>query len=102
MLVTRYSRAFKMATKAVFPAASTRHFSAPQSTTSASSSDDELIKDQLRQKIDPIKGQVADFLKNVNTFEQENLDVEKTYFMADQPLKGLATAAGTDKYYRMS
>jgi len=45
---------------------------------------------------------VADFLKNVNTFEQENLDVEKTYFMADQPLKGLATAAGTDKYYRMS
>jgi hypothetical protein len=39
------------------------------------------MSDSLRAKIDPVKGQVQDFLKNVNIYEEQTKDVENPYFM---------------------
>ena len=57
-------------------------------------------EDTVRAKIDPIQGQVYDFLRNVNVYEEQNLDVVKPYFMDLKPLRGHATNEGTDKFYR--
>jgi len=54
----------------------------------------------LRAKIDPMHGQVYDFLRNVNVFEEQLRDVEKPYYMDLKRLRGHATQEGTDKYYR--
>ena len=56
----------------------------------------------LRAKIDPMKGQVYDFLRNVNVYEEQNRDTEKPYFMDFKPLRGWASPEGTDRYYRRS
>jgi len=56
----------------------------------------------VRVRIDPIKGQLDDFLKHVGTYEEHNLDVENPYFMEQDKLKGTCTASGTDRYYRRS
>lgn len=50
--------------------------------------------------MDPMRGRVYDFLRNVNSFEEQLHDVEKPYFMELGRLKGHATFEGTDKYYR--
>lgn len=42
-----------------------------------------------------MKGQVYDFLRNVNVYEEQNKDVEKPYFMDLKRLKGYATKEGT-------
>ena len=47
-----------------------------------------------------MKGQVYDFLRNVNVFEEQLHDVEKPYYMDLKRLRGYATQEGTDRYYR--
>lgn len=56
----------------------------------------------LRAKIDPVKGQLQDFLKNVNIYEEQTKDVENPYFMMTDRLPGFATSQGTERYYRRS
>jgi hypothetical protein len=63
---------------------------------------DEEGFDSVRARIDPVKGQVTDFLKHVSIYEEQNLDVESPYFMEQARLQGHATQVGTDKYYRRS
>ena len=42
-------------------------------------------------------------MKNVGVYEEQNEDTLKAmYYLDNMPLKGWATAEGTDKYYRMS
>lgn len=47
-----------------------------------------------------MKGQVYDFLRNVNVYEEQNKDVEKPYYMDMKRLKGYATKEGTERFYR--
>ena len=47
-----------------------------------------------------MKGQVYDFLRNVNVYEEVNKDVEKPYYMLHKRLKGFATKEGTERFYR--
>lgn len=56
--------------------------------------------DEIRPKIDPVKGHLTDFLKNVNIYEEQNLDVEQPYFMENRRLKGYATPEGTERFYK--
>jgi len=56
----------------------------------------------MQRKIDPIKGDVADFLQNVSSYEEQAKDVINPYFMEQGRLKGFATPEGTDKFYRKS
>lgn len=67
---------------------------------SEGSASDMDAEDMLRAQIDPIKGQVYDFLRNVNVYEEQNKDVQKPYFMDFKPLRGYASPEGTDRYYR--
>jgi uncharacterized protein YnzC (UPF0291/DUF896 family) len=70
-----------------------RSFSTLNSGTTSATSDEELLMStELRAKIDPMKGQLQDFLKNVNIFEEQTKDVENPYFMELQRLPGFATA----------
>ena len=57
-------------------------------------------QDVLRARIDPLKGQFTDFLRNVSIYEEQTKDVEMPYFMEQGRLRGYATNEGTDKYYR--
>ena len=66
---------------------------------SEGSASDLDAEDALRAKIDPMKGQVYDFLRNVNVYEEQNRDVEKPYFMDFKPLRGHATKEGTERFY---
>jgi len=54
----------------------------------------------LRPKIDPIKGHLTDFLKNVPVYEEQNLDVENPFYMESRRLEGHATAEGTERFYK--
>ena len=67
---------------------------------SEGSASDLDAEDMIRAKIDPMKGQVYDFLRNVNVYEEQLYDVEKPYFMDMKRLRGHATEEGTDRYYR--
>jgi hypothetical protein len=50
---------------------SVRGFSTGLNKAVSTTSDEEVImSDSLRAKIDPVKGQVQDFLKNVNIYEE--------------------------------
>ena len=69
---------------------------------SEGSASDLDAEDVLRARIDPMRAQVYDFLRNVSVYEEQNLDVEKPYFMDPKPLRGFATEEGTDKFYRRS
>lgn len=51
---------------------------------------------QMRPKIDPLKKQVTDFLKNVNQFEDQVQDTISPYYFEGKSLKGFATEEGTD------
>ena len=57
---------------------------------------------KLNPKIDPRGKHVTDFLKHVRLYEEQNKDVERTYFMEPNRLKGYATVEGTDRFYRRS
>ncbi len=82
---------------------SLRSFSGGLSSGVSTTSDEELITSaSLRAKIDPVKGQLQDFLKNVNIYEEQTKDVENPYFMIQDRLSGYATAEGTDRYFRRS
>jgi hypothetical protein len=57
----------------------------------------------LRPKIDPMKKQVTDFLKNTSQYEESVKDTLQPYFFrAGERLHGSATETGTDLYYRRS
>jgi len=91
------------ATRRLAPQLSSRSFNSLNTGNSSATSDEELqISDALRAKIDPIKGQLQDFLKNVNIYEEQTKDVENPYFMVQDRLPGFATAEGTDRYFRRS
>jgi hypothetical protein len=80
-----------------------RSFSSGLNSGVATTSDEELLMSaSLRAKIDPVKGQLQDFLKNVNIYEEQTKDVENPYFMVQDRLPGHATAEGTDRYFRRS
>lgn len=84
-------------------ACSLRCFSSGLNSGVSTTSDEELIMSaSLRAKIDPVKGQLQDFLKNVNIYEEQTKDVENPYFMIQDLLPGYATAEGTDRYFRRS
>jgi diketogulonate reductase-like aldo/keto reductase len=69
-------------------------------TTSASDSE---IEAQMRPKLDPLRKQVTDFLKNTSQYEDQVKDtLQPYYYRAGERLKGYATEAGTDAYYRKS
>ena len=58
----------------------------------------------MRNRIDPLKGQFNDFLKNVPVYEEQTEDILSSsyYLNMSQPLQGHATVEGTEQYYRMS
>jgi len=69
-------------------------------TTSASDSE---VEAQVRPKLDPLRKQVTDFLKNTSQYEDQVKDtLQPYYFRAGERLKGYATELGTDAYYRKS
>ena len=72
----------------------------PQPYIPSEGSGSDLDEESVRAKIDPMKGQVYDFLRNVNVYEEFNRDVNKPYYMEQKRLKGFATKEGTDRYYR--
>ncbi len=73
-----------------------------QATTSASDSESEMAAN-LRPKIDPLRRQVTDFLKNTSTYEDSLKDTLQAYFLrSSDRLHGFATDHGTDLYYRRS
>ena len=65
---------------------------------SASDTDVDLLE-QVRVKIDPVHKQVNDFLRNVNIYEEQNLDVERPFYMRAKRLQGYATHEGTSKFF---
>lgn len=57
----------------------------------------------LRPKIDPMRKQVTDFLKNTSQYEESVRDTLQPYFFrTSDRLPGHATDHGTDLYYRRS
>jgi hypothetical protein len=77
-----------------------RHFSnAAAATTTASDTETES---QVRPKIDPFKKHVTDFLKNTRQYEDQVKDTLQPYYYRSERLKGFATEAGTERYYRRS
>ena len=70
--------------------------------SSSEASDVESNFRDVQPRIDPVKGEVIDFLKHVNLYEEMNKDVASRYFMESKRLPGMATADGTGKYYAMS
>jgi hypothetical protein len=70
--------------------------------SSSEASDVEAGFREIQTRIDPVKGEVVDFLKHVNLYEEQNLDVIGPYYMEYRRLPGLATTQGTNKYYSMS
>lgn len=73
-----------------------RHFS----MTSASDSESESA---MRPKLDPLRKQMTDFLKNTSQYEDQVKDTLSPYFFkSGERLPGYATEAGTDAYYRRS
>ena len=56
----------------------------------------------MRPKLDPLRKNVTDFLKNTSQYEDQVKDVLKPYFYKSDRLKGFATEQGTDAYYRRS
>jgi hypothetical protein len=87
---------------------SIRQFSSlnPHSETETTdySSTDSDGGSNVKNIIDPYKGQYTDFLKNVSVYEEAHDDSLKAmyYLNINQPLKGWASQEGTEKYYRMS
>ena len=57
---------------------------------------------EVRPKIDPLRRQVTDFLKNTSSYEEQVKDVLQPYYYKSDRLKGYATETGTDAYYRRS
>ena len=57
-------------------------------------------EDVIRGRMDPMSGQVYDFLRNVGQYEEQKHDVAKPFFMDKKPLRGFATKEGTDRFYR--
>lgn len=55
---------------------------------------------QMRPKLEPLRKQVTDFLKNTGQYENQVRDVLSQYYMRGDRLKGHATEAGTEAYYR--
>ena len=49
-----------------------------------------------------MRKQVTDFLKNTSMYENQVKDVLQQYYFRSERLKGYATGAGTDSYYRKS
>lgn len=74
----------------------TRHQARPFSTAPD--------RENVKNVIDPYRGQYTDFLQNVGVYEESNDDTLKAMFYLNQGqrLKGHATAEGTEKYYRLS
>ena len=56
----------------------------------------------MRPKLDPLRKQVTDFLKNTSQYENQIKDVLQPYYFRSDRLKGFATDEGTDQYYRKS
>ena len=77
----------------------TRSFSS--ATTSASS--DSETEANLRPKLDPLRKQVTDFLKNTSLYEEQVRDtLQPYYFRQGERLRGYANEVGTNNYYKMS
>ena len=72
------------------------------SNVPASDTEGDFAKQEIRPKIEPLKKQVTDFLKNVNQYEDEVKDTISPYYFSSSKLKGFATEQGTDQYYRKS
>lgn len=72
----------------------------PEPYIPSEDSGSDIDEDKIRAQINPMKGQVYDFLRNVNVYEEQNKDVEKAYFMDLKRLKGFATKEGTERFYR--
>lgn len=43
-------------------------------------------EERVRARIDPVKGELQDFLQHVGIYEEQNLDVESPYFMEQEAL----------------
>lgn len=67
-----------------------------------SPSESEEASGEVRPKINPLKREVTDFLKNVSQYEEQVEDVLNPYYIQTDKLKGFATEQGTDNYYRKS
>eukprot|EP00347_Sterkiella_histriomuscorum_P019348 403341986 len=77
-------------------------FSTQQQSTSHSESDTDVNQD-LRPKMDPLRGQVTDFLKNTSQYEDQMQDtLTPYYFDQSTRLHGHCSEAGTDRFYRRS
>ena len=77
-------------------------FSGKSDLSSSEASDVEANFREVQTRIDPVRGEVMDFLKHVNMYEEMNEDVIAPYYMESRRLPGLATAEGTKKYYALS
>lgn len=77
------------------------HKKAFSGMTSSGASDSET-ESQVRPKLDPLRRQVTDFLKNTSQYENQVKDVLQQYYFRGDRLKGYATEQGTEAYYRRS
>ena len=89
----------KKATKVAVRSAFARQFTTAGGMTSSGASDSES---EVRPKLDPRRKQVTDFLRNTSQFENQVKDVLQPYYFKSDKLKGFATEAGTDAFYRRS
>ncbi|CDW83369.1 UNKNOWN [Stylonychia lemnae] len=76
-------------------------FSSQNQTTSQSESED--FSQDLKQKIDPLRNHVNDFLRNTSQYEDQIQDVLMPYYFdKSSRLAGHCSEKGTDRYYRRS